>query len=130
MKNLKTIKQDIHNYLHSCGEMTTKEKREYETLKLCAAYLETNPSEEFVKSDIERVVGRINFILNSDNFKQWMNCHPEYRSEKNPETIYRSEMGLGKFRSQLRTLNYLFDDTVKSATPSTKSKKKKQTVEK
>lgn len=35
-------------------------------------------------------------------------------------------MGLGKFRRQLKTLNYIFNDTVQSATPSTKSKKKKQ----
>lgn len=44
MKNLKTIKQDVYNYLHSCGEMTTKEKHEYENLKLCEKYLETKPT--------------------------------------------------------------------------------------
>jgi hypothetical protein len=120
MKNLKTIKQDVYNYLHSFGEMTTKEKREYENLKLCEKYLETKPTEEFVKSEIERISGKINFILDSNNFKQWFNCHPEYRNDKNPQTIYRSEMGLGKFRRQLKTLNYIFNDTVQSATPSTK----------
>lgn len=107
MRTIKQAKQDIANMLKSTV-VTAAEHRKLETLKLCLRYLEAEPTEEFVKSEIERVSNKINWILQRKNYEEWLRCHPEYKNEKNPETIYHTEMKLNDFRKQLKTLHYVY----------------------
>lgn len=107
MRTIKQAKQDIANMLKSTV-VTAAEHRKLETLKLCLRYLETEPTEEFVKSEIERVSNNINWILQRKNYEEWLRNHPELKNEKNPETIYHTEMKLNDFRNQLKTLHYVY----------------------
>lgn len=83
-------------------------KRRRDFLRVCVHYLESNPSEDFIKKEETRLENRINMYM-----KEYQPLD-ETKSSKKECTAhrveYQKEMGIPKLRIQLKTLYYLLKD--------------------
>jgi predicted transcriptional regulator len=82
--------------------------KKIEQLRFVKKYAETNPSPEFLNSEVER----IEKIIDSKNaqFNDWVeNLLPGSVREKEYRTVFNREVGINKLKEQLRTINFLID---------------------
>lgn len=68
-------------------------------------YLETRPSEEFLKSEILRLENKLDIINN--NYKAWLNADPKNKQHEKPLTVYAKEMDVKKIKDQIETIGYI-----------------------
>jgi hypothetical protein len=112
MKTLEEINQDIRNVELEMMDGTTP-KRRYKTLETklkllrqIKMYLETNPSEEFIELEINR----INTYISSkqSQFEYWKkNVCPQHVDTNKRKALFEREVGIPHLKKQLKTLKYL-----------------------
>ena len=68
-------------------------------LKTCLLYINTQPKEDYLKSEAERISNRINLLLKDKDFN----------NNKKAKAEYEKEMGIVKIRKQLTTINFLLN---------------------
>lgn len=70
-------------------------------------YLETEPTEEFVRSEAEKLELKLNTI--EDAFEVWLSKRPEpySKSEKQWKAEYNKEMGVKNLNNQLDNLKFI-----------------------
>jgi hypothetical protein len=99
------IKQVLAEMEYSEKAVLARLKNKLSYLKICKAYLESNPSEDFLKKEVGRIENRVNKIMElcipldeSRALKSDINKHKK---------AYESEMGIVTIKKQLSTLYYL-----------------------
>lgn len=113
MITTETIQKEIDDLRTSITKGITdrqlKKKRErVDELKNLKLYIESNPSEGFIKSEIDRIEKSIERINDFENFKIWR-LSQDHSDQKKLKTQYNKELGLPTLKAQLKTLNYLLN---------------------
>lgn len=95
MKTIKEIQSEIYELIKEVEEQNPDKRRKkvisatIKSLRFLIAYLETNPSEDLIKSQKTSVDRKIRTI--NDRFDDWRISHPEeVKKYKNIKTRYRS----------------------------------------
>lgn len=124
MKTIKSIDAEIQMELDKLQITTTEFKRGkisdsvynksvnnassvLNFLRMCKYYLETNPREEFVKSEIDRINNRIKKI---DTGFEYYLAHEKIKDPVLAKNVYYAETDYKKITKQLRTLVYIYQD--------------------
>lgn len=113
MKTLKQINKDIDTELKATEKeerekVLNKSRKRIEFLRICAKYLEHDPTEAFVQYEIERVFKRMQSI--NDGFRAYMqqilvtNSQPDEKKEK---ATYRRINEYSLYSNQLKTLRFI-----------------------
>lgn len=113
MKTAKEIKDEIQQVKDGLSEgieqksLTAKEEKSYRErlrwLNLICQYVESIPSESFVKKEIERVKERINLRMNAFVVNEkW-----DLMTIKKEKKKHRKSYEIPKLEEQLRALNYI-----------------------
>lgn len=76
-------------------------------LRHVLAYLNTFPSEEFVKSEIGRLRNRLQLI--NDQFKEWVPTQ-YFETDKEKLKEYLKEMGVPKLKIQIKALTFIINE--------------------
>lgn len=76
-------------------------------LRMCKYYLESNPREAFVKSEINRLNNRIEKI--DKGFKYYLS-QSKIKDPVEAKKVYYAETDYKKITKQLRTLIYIYQD--------------------
>lgn len=111
MKQIKDVKSEISDIKHKieAGVLDTEEKRlrkKIPFLRKCILYLETEPREEFLKSEIDRICEMINTRI--EMFKEPHNADKLSKKDLSKlKKAHEKEWEVPKLRMQLKTLNYL-----------------------
>lgn len=111
MKKLKTITSELKELIKEASEeddqkVVKKLKKRISFLRMCAMYIESKPTNEFVEGEILRINNRIELI--SDGFEYWASLpREESLSGSKLLTFYYKEMGVPKLRRQLQALRFL-----------------------
>jgi len=110
MKTISDIKTEMQSAIDSVTEDFTipQKKRVGERVKFykfVIAFLESEPKEEDLKTQLEEVKRKIKVIING--IGQWKANTPESKLLKNAESAYNNEMGLAGYRKQEKTLKYI-----------------------
>lgn len=111
MKKLKTVTNELKELIREASaakdpKIKRKLKLKIPFLRMCAMYIESNPTNEFVEGEILRINNRIELI--SDGFEYWASLpREESLSGSKLLTFYYKEMGVPKLRRQLQALRFL-----------------------
>lgn len=103
------INEILSNFPNGCIEKGADERRIEKHLlflKSCKLYLENNPSEGFIKEQLDLVEKKISYL--DRGFDAWKVDNPD-SIKKNPKTAYYTECGMKALKLQLKTLKYLID---------------------
>lgn len=111
---MKTLDQ-INKLLAEASKQATRELTKKETNNLvrelaklmnAKMYLETNPSEDFIKSEFEELKKRKEQI--DKDFQKWLRFTPQGdRTPTQSKSAYRTEMGYKKVRSQISFMEFI-----------------------
>lgn len=82
-------------------------KSKREKLIICFRYLQSNPTEEFIKTEIARLQNRIEKIDADIDKLIRPDAKPE--AKKAVKKMYYKEYNVSKIEEQLSTLNYLYE---------------------
>jgi ribosomal protein L29 len=109
MKTIKELKSQITDIINQVSTGAIKEKaaiREVSRLRQNIAFLETNPSEAFLKSEIERLE---NIIKDkSSQFNQWFQGASQLdRNRPRPSAYYYKIMGIDVMKKQVENIKLL-----------------------
>ncbi len=109
MKTVTEINQEINDIVRSINKNSSDKevknaKARVSFLRFCLKYVETNPREEFVKSQLDDVRRRIKLL--PTHFAGWQTGRV-LTKYKDPYASYCSEMGLSDMKAQVKTLEYL-----------------------
>ena len=112
MKTPEQVKKEIEELILQKKDAKTyralkKINNKIEDLKTIVLYLETNPSEEFIKSEKARLEKQVDAI--EDNFQKWLNSGSSRRHSEKPLKVYYKEMKLEEVTKRLKTINYLLE---------------------
>lgn len=110
MKTEKYLKDHIEKIAHECFH-----EREENAIKVlkdrmafaknCLLYIQTNPSEEFLAKEIDRISNRVNMLMKSYvALNETKNSVGDCLKHKKD---YEKEMGIPHLRKRLSTLNFL-----------------------
>jgi hypothetical protein len=103
MRSLLEVKTEIAEIMSSeydkKSEIARARKR-LQFLRTVEMYLEGNPTDWFIKKEIERLENRNNKIIEQYNIEL-------YKSSKNPKKKYEEEMGIPHIRLQLKALRFI-----------------------
>jgi len=111
MKKIVEIKNEISDIKHKIeeeGVLQSQEKRlrkKVPLLRKCILYLETEPSEDFCKSEVDRICKAIN-----KRMELFAPINEEKLTKKDlakARKDHEKEWDIPKMRMQLKTLNYL-----------------------
>jgi hypothetical protein len=95
--------KEIRDNVKSAQKTTSAQKSRVEFLKQMKSYLETNPKEEFVRSESERIKNLID--SKSSQYEIWLQTTIN-KGGKLRDT-FETEMGIPSLRQQLKTLNWI-----------------------
>ncbi len=101
------IKEILERFPKGCTDKGVEEKRLENRLlflKTCKLCLENDPSEQFVKDQLELV--RKKMIQIDAGFEEWKVDNPD-SIKKNPLAAYHTECGFNTMKLQVKTLTYL-----------------------
>lgn len=110
MKSVKSIMEEesrLRVEARSCGDKEKKRTlRELEFLKEIRLYLETKPTTEFLKKELERIEKTID--VNGSRFGQWAECRSG--SSKDLRRQYDSFCRTGDLKRQKRSIEFLLNE--------------------
>lgn len=118
MKTTESIDKEIASHLAEIEQLRTKntlkEKfhkgvlKKIEALKTAKRYLETKPSETFLKSEYSRIT---EFIQSKQSqFERWKkDAAPKNVDPKKFPAMFAKEVGITLAKKQLKTVKYLID---------------------
>lgn len=101
LKEYRVAKEDHDDRSENRISKRLAELRKYK------AYPETNPKQEFLAAEHERITNRLFAIR--DGYDHWFNTAAEAMSNKDPEKYYNNVMGVKKLKDQLATIKFLLD---------------------
>jgi hypothetical protein len=92
---------------HSSGAIKTRAKNKWQFYKVIEAYIESNPSEIFLASELKRLERRNDLIL--DGGRKIQNENPGWLKEQEQERRrkYNDDMNVSQLRVQIRALRIL-----------------------
>jgi hypothetical protein len=110
LKRMSELEEPVTDLIAVTAKKTKFEKRAAKELKLLTSvrnFLETSPSEEFVKSEIKRLNQII--IGKNNTYEYWkINVAPKNLDKESQYTsLFKREMGLGKISRQLKMLKFI-----------------------
>lgn len=114
MKNVKEIKEEIETIQSELRDDLTKMsdskftrlKNRIEFLVGLILYLESNPNETFLQSEIDRIENSIKKA--NENYEYWCKYNaPKDVDPKKYRTMFNQVTGVAKFKKQLKTIEYL-----------------------
>jgi hypothetical protein len=114
MKTVDALQKTIHE-LTVAGQAAAEAKKVKEKarigkrvahLKMCVSYLKSDPSEDFIKKERDRVANRINLLLEA-----WIEPHESVQEKeaKKMKKLYEKDMGIPQLRNQMSVLNFLLN---------------------
>jgi hypothetical protein len=107
MKTIKEIEQEINELAEFVRQNPNKAKRakaKVSQLRQYIRYLEYDPSEEFILNDKKLLSGRVKSL--ESKYPQWLESG-DRSSLKNPQSTYRTSVGINKIKRQITAYNYL-----------------------
>lgn len=108
------INDDIVNRHEVDKAFLRNAKIEKSFLHQLLLYVETNPSEDFLNKEKERLNKIITSLENGFDFWSKHN-KPTDVDAKKLRSYYNKEMGITKFKNQLKAVNTILNDTLKAA---------------
>ena len=111
MKTKQQLRDQINDIINSMNpfeetERTLKKaRRRISFLYQCSLYLETNPNESFVDSQLKQCLNKLAVI--HDRFPTWYQNNPAMQNVPNPRTIYNREMNVRQIKTQAATLAFI-----------------------
>lgn len=111
MKTIEQVNEDIRaseffisdNIVNIKKSTLNKEKKKIEFNRFVIKYLETNPKENFLKQERERLKTLI--ANKSIQFKLWL--PPANLEPKKHKAAYNKHTGITEFNKQLKTIEYI-----------------------
>jgi len=104
------LTNDSKKYFSDKGKFTPnkigKLMKRIEFLNGLALYLKSNPSEDYLKSELDRINKSIKNANSGYSYWEKYNA-PKDVDPKKYKTLYASTVGLGKLKKQLKTIDYL-----------------------
>ena len=98
IKLMKSRKEMNHSY--------SSISKKNDVLKFYISYLESNPSEDFLKSDKERMLGIIK--SKESNYNYWnKNVCPQDVPDKKRRSLFNKETGIAELKKRIKTINYI-----------------------
>jgi hypothetical protein len=114
MKNLEEVKKQITDNIRFSSQRNISEKeykrisRETGQLRTIEKYLETNPSEEYLKKErarMERILKAKN-----DQYEYWLKHNKPFEVEpKDARSFFNKENGLNVLKRQLKMVNLILE---------------------
>ncbi len=83
-----------------------KAQKRVQFLNLCVNYLKTDPKEDFILKEINRIETRLQLI--NDQYKEWLPIE-QYEDSKQRFAAYLSLNKTKDLKEQLKTLHYLLN---------------------
>jgi hypothetical protein len=116
MKKVKQIKEEMNNIQvelstgkHESQTLINRIKKKYQFLGLCKWYIESNPTEEFIGKEKERLVNKISLINDGYIPNERLIAHGLIKQEAEERKDYHLIMNTKKFKEQLKAINFLID---------------------
>ncbi len=113
MKDIKQIQRDLDelyeydiDLLAPPTKPSAKHTNRARFLQMCVHYLETKPSEAFLKKELERINTRIYEIIKL--FNCWA-TEKQFDTQEKKLSAYRKEMGIIELEKQVDALKFLID---------------------
>jgi hypothetical protein len=107
MRSLLDVNNEIITLTEECTtgsslkpSQISRRKNRIEYLNIVKAYLETDPSLDYINHEINRIENRVALLSNSFDRSQ-------YKDPKEAFKKYEKEMGIPLLRQQVRTLRYI-----------------------
>lgn len=94
-----------YNYKVENPRKDSRLKKQCEFYRVVKSCLEHNPTQEFIKKEIDRISNRLQAI--DREFKYWHDTHPA-TGVLNPKTVYERELGVPDLKQQLRALQFIY----------------------
>lgn len=110
MKTFKDIQKEIEiasSGMYHGAKSLKRQNKKVEELKKLKYYLETNPSEESLRNQLEQIGKQIDGI--NKNYAVWKNTAPKDVSPKKWGAIFDKETGVKDLKARQKTLKYLLD---------------------
>jgi len=112
MKTIKEVQKEIDELIKSITKDSLRNevesiKRKIVFLRQCKLYLESEPREDFVKSEIAKIEERIKLI--PTHYEAWK-VGRNLTKYSDPYKTYSNEMNLPGLKASLKYLNYLLHD--------------------
>lgn len=111
MKTINDIKNEIKRLrTESSSQFATdaivsKNKKLITELTTVALYLETNPREEGLRQQLEKLNHTMDAIL--DRYPEWLKTSVEAMKHNNPQQLYREMNDIKKNSAQIEMLKYI-----------------------
>lgn len=114
MKKIEQVEEDIRNM---CDDIRDHEKsklradktaakklrKKLPVLRQCLKYLQSEPTETFVRNEISRIKTKIDLRMREFVFDEKLDLYTIAKMKKE----HRKKYEIGKLEEQLKTLNYL-----------------------
>lgn len=109
-EEIKSRIQGIRDEYQACEFDTAKQKlrankkasKEVAWLQVCLLYLETNPSDEFIRKMLVEKERLLEYIMSDQNFSNWLMLHPGASKQD-----YFKDLGRQVVVNQITALKYL-----------------------
>jgi hypothetical protein len=89
-------------------KLVKKHQKEIDQLKYYKYYLETNPTEIFLKEELHKLESRISSL--KANYKTWAMTAPKDKDPmKDWPGIFNKEVGITKMKKQVTAIKFLLD---------------------
>lgn len=114
MKTISDINLEIDEIINTLKENksiltkseTAKLKKRIGYLRTIIMYLETEPNEEFIRSNIRKLKGLL--AAKESQYSYWLkNVAPIGLSDKKYKSIYKSEHNLNNVKTQIKNLEFI-----------------------
>lgn len=116
MKTVQQIKEEVNSLIENHKEKERKAatskkkvpsiKSKLDFLKMCRLYLETNPSPEFLKSEVKRMEDIVS--SKESQFKEWTVPHElKSQSINKQKAAFFREVGVSDIKKRIKTVKYL-----------------------
>lgn len=116
MKTVIEINKEIESVISYCDvnkktlsvAKLNKERKRLEFLRFVKKYIETNPSKEFVESEIKRHKEYLKQRGNAAHFNSWKTSNAETGSDaKKMRSKYLKEMNVAHIKKQVQILEFI-----------------------
>jgi len=84
-----------------------RDKSRQAFIKTCLLYIKTQPNEDYLKKEADRISNRINLLM--EKYKPLTDSRFTKSQVSVHKKSYEKEMGIPKIRTQLTTLNFLLN---------------------
>lgn len=107
MKTISQLKKEKLQLLKT-GLHSSKEKRQLELITNAILYLETNPREEFMRSEVRRIEAIIN--SKKAGYGDYIINNSLTLDAKKQKSQFQSEMGFTEMRRKIKLIKYLLEE--------------------